>query len=735
VTEPPPVAAQPAEPKPSTPVVANAAPAPVLPAPSPVVPPTGSDGPAAVKGQASNETVDAILGEANRLAGNGLFVQAIAVLQDAMATAADQARAAVLRPHLDELRADAMRHVQVLVAQARQSVRLDQAGEAVALLRAAQPRFPTGAGFDLLTQVLREAEEAADEVSVPAAVTASSAPPAGTSAPSGGPTSALMELRSQMDAIRRAEEGGQFASAARLLHEAVDLVRERDPAFAERLLGRAEAAELEAAWHEHVAAAIAAGHTLKVTTRAGHAVTLRAAGDERLAVASAAGDERLGWPEVSAFGLSLLVDETAPAGPAALGAAVLFYGAGDARRAESLLAKVLPGEPKLKTVVDGVLARGRGEPVDERGYTLGREGFVSLRALDLEKAAQKLAGRVDAALRDRDPAARDALVAEVLGGGPDGLAVLTTAMEKELERQLAKIDASPVRKQYERLTEARVVLDAARDEARSLIYDETKYFYPYKPPAVSSEQFAEYNRVQAEVDRRVAVLRAVWKDDRVRVRVPATLRADLERLDWAAKVLGQLAPFDSARLAGVEWARAVPALDSVGLQDHCRTAAERQEREQWRLIEAYDTIAGKSMASAVREQLHITNDYRAMFGHRPLAIVGIVCQAAQGHAEEMTRLGYFAHMSPTPGRRTPYDRMQLAGYSSGSSENIALCDSAASAHDAWCHSSGHHRNLLDPNHQEVGIGADGRNWVQNFGSGQVHEQDPAWAIANGAKIR
>jgi uncharacterized protein YkwD len=92
----------------------------------------------------------------------------------------------------------------------------------------------------------------------------------------------------------------------------------------------------------------------------------------------------------------------------------------------------------------------------------------------------------------------------------------------------------------------------------------------------------------------------------------------------------------------------------------------------------------------------------------------------------MARLGYFAHMSPTPGRHTPYDRMRLAGYKFGVSENIALVDGANGAHVAWCHSSGHHRNLLDASHYEIGIGADGRLWVQNFGSGKVHRDEPAW---------
>ena len=102
-------------------------------------------------------------------------------------------------------------------------------------------------------------------------------------------------------------------------------------------------------------------------------------------------------------------------------------------------------------------------------------------------------------------------------------------------------------------------------------------------------------------------------------------------------------------------------------------------------------------------------------------------------AEEMSKLGYFAHQSPTPGRTTPYDRMRLAGYDKGASENIALVDGAQGAHDAWSQSSGHHRNLLDPGHHEAGIGNDGRYWVQNFGRGTVYLESVAWDQAEKAK--
>lgn len=110
-----------------------------------------------------------------------------------------------------------------------------------------------------------------------------------------------------------------------------------------------------------------------------------------------------------------------------------------------------------------------------------------------------------------------------------------------------------------------------------------------------------------------------------------------------------------------------------------------------------------------------------MFGHRPLALDLRIRAAARGHAQEMSKLGYFSHFSPTPGRKSPNDRMLIAGYARGVSENIALNDGAEAAHVAWCNSSGHHRNLLNPIFTEAGMGNDGRNWVQNFGNGTEFE--------------
>jgi len=116
-----------------------------------------------------------------------------------------------------------------------------------------------------------------------------------------------------------------------------------------------------------------------------------------------------------------------------------------------------------------------------------------------------------------------------------------------------------------------------------------------------------------------------------------------------------------------------------------------------------------------------------MFGHRPLAVNEKLVQAARGHAKEMATLGYFSHFSPIPEHRTPFDRMRLAGYAMGSSENIANHPTSASAFDAWLHSSGHHRNILAAGHRELACGNDASLWVQNFGGGEEYLSDPAFA--------
>jgi len=249
---------------------------------------------------------------------------------------------------------------------------------------------------------------------------------------------------------------------------------------------------------------------------------------------------------------------------------------------------------------------------------------VSARTLDAEKEAQKLLSRLDPLLRGKDKKARDAFTAELMARGKEALPAITSAFQQQLQKQVEQIDRSPLKKQIDKLAAQREQLDAARSFAKELIFDEVRYFYPYRPPQVSGERYAEYMKVQAEVDRRVDAVRVLWGDDRFKIRVPARLQEDLERLDWVASVLSDLGELDPNVLAPVAWARALPPGDTVTIKNFCRTAQERGELQQWQGIEAFDERLGKTdkgVAVVEYELLRITNDYRALFRHRPLRCI------------------------------------------------------------------------------------------------------------------
>lgn len=125
---------------------------------------------------------------------------------------------------------------------------------------------------------------------------------------------------------------------------------------------------------------------------------------------------------------------------------------------------------------------------------------------------------------------------------------------------------------------------------------------------------------------------------------------------------------------------------------------------------------GKNPDGLEIEQVGITNEYRIMMGRAAIEIDTRLVEAARGHSEEMTRLGYFDHTSPVGANKTPWDRMKNAGYEGAGGENISLGSEAPKAtHIAWYNSSGHHRNILGEQWSAMGAGRNGRHWTQDFG--------------------
>jgi uncharacterized protein YkwD len=93
-----------------------------------------------------------------------------------------------------------------------------------------------------------------------------------------------------------------------------------------------------------------------------------------------------------------------------------------------------------------------------------------------------------------------------------------------------------------------------------------------------------------------------------------------------------------------------------------------------------------------------------------------LCTAARGHSKDMVEHGFFAHMSPVPGKRGPNDRANLAG-TSGGAENIAAGqETGHAAIQAWWYSPGHHLNMMANGNGRTGLGRHQGHWTQMFGN-------------------
>lgn len=109
------------------------------------------------------------------------------------------------------------------------------------------------------------------------------------------------------------------------------------------------------------------------------------------------------------------------------------------------------------------------------------------------------------------------------------------------------------------------------------------------------------------------------------------------------------------------------------------------------------------------------NLMRLYVGLNALVLDPKLCEASRGHSKDMAEQGFFAHESPVPGKKTPWDRAAKAG-TSASGENIyAGSADSHSANMGWFYSPGHHKNMFSPGQRRIGLGQHGSHWTQMFG--------------------
>lgn len=138
-----------------------------------------------------------------------------------------------------------------------------------------------------------------------------------------------------------------------------------------------------------------------------------------------------------------------------------------------------------------------------------------------------------------------------------------------------------------------------------------------------------------------------------------------------------------------------------------------------RQVEAFNATQTEGVTPGEVEDVVALNTYREALALLPLELDHRLTESSRGHCHEMVDLNYFAHESPTPERKTPYDRMRLAGYVEGGGENILQgAINGVEAFELWFKSPHHHENMVHEPFTAVGVGEWREHWAQNFGTGK-----------------
>jgi uncharacterized protein YkwD len=120
--------------------------------------------------------------------------------------------------------------------------------------------------------------------------------------------------------------------------------------------------------------------------------------------------------------------------------------------------------------------------------------------------------------------------------------------------------------------------------------------------------------------------------------------------------------------------------------------------------EAAQCLDPQNLPQVAREMEAAINADRRRAGLRAVSLSRDLGKAAQGHACDMVRRGYFDHRDPAGNK--PSDRVRRTGYKSClTAENLAMGQkSVPEVHAGWMGSRGHRKNILDPQIADIGIG-------------------------------
>lgn len=134
----------------------------------------------------------------------------------------------------------------------------------------------------------------------------------------------------------------------------------------------------------------------------------------------------------------------------------------------------------------------------------------------------------------------------------------------------------------------------------------------------------------------------------------------------------------------------------------------------------YKTKSGYIVTAREKETLRLINQVRARYGRSPLVLNKRLMAASRRHSLFMRNTGRVGHiLSGQPDGAYPQDRAHRWGYKGRIGENVAEYAKGytpAEVVQAWVHSPGHFRTMLNPEWRVLGIGDAYTAWTTMFGT-------------------
>ncbi|MBX3459184.1 MAG: FHA domain-containing protein [Planctomycetes bacterium] len=436
------------------------------------------------------------------------------------------------------------------------------------------------------------------------------------------------------------------------------------------------------------------------------------------------------WEDIKPADRLQLYDRTPALTPEDLLAATIYaFDSGLMDDAAMRACRTWKARNEWKEGIDNLIATKRKMAIPEGGFVEfegsliapeEKEDFLFRRNLKavLDRFEKGISSK-DKKRREEAETAFNELLAMGERAVPGAIIILQEVLDKEMVKaeNAAGLLSADKSKMDALLTE----LDKRRAHALELIMDSVRYPYPYGPNQAE---------VQAEVNARVAAVREIWNDSTSFLgQSNPEYEAVIEKVRNISERMDRLDPSNayhkSTSEETIEYLRG-EANKKLTIRNYAGSTKKYEalinyNRKAMEYNENFPTGEGHYDGDG-RLQVKITNEYRIMFARHALKLNDKLFWGAWHHSKYCVEHngGQIAHViQGEPRGATPAERMAYEGYSGGGGENIHMNSAgptAQSSHDAWCNSSGHHRNILTPGWRVLGSGKFRTIWTQKFGS-------------------